>query len=140
MSAARKLRAVPDPRPAPTSGPMVAAGWDLRDMPDNHLECRAQGHDFPRMAELRRWTRVVSPRGELLELRHGLTCRSCLLMLTEVLDARTGERHREHPAYPDGYLRKGQGRLPRWAVRLEEIRRLSEQLGQELTTVVEDEP
>lgn len=133
MTAARHLAPVPEP------GPAEPDSWDLSSYPLRYLRCRGNRHVFPEPEDTpARWTRVVGPTGRLLQWRRSLVCGRCTLMLTETIDARTGHRERTLPHYPDGYLRKGLGRLPVSDVRLEELRRIDAELGRDFDTVVED--
>lgn len=114
-SRARKLVAVPSPRP-PASGeasPLDAAKF-AKSIPTEYVGCRAYGHQWDlARAEKRKSTVEV-----------WIWCRRCKCNRRETV-SRSGEVLTRKREYPEGYLVRGIGRInDRGVFRVESVSRL----------------
>ena len=98
----RALRAVSTP-------PQGDAG-DLANMPDTFLQCRELGHSWRPGHD----TITRSTRGKVVEFSRQLFCQTCGCEAWDKYETRDFTRVGTRKiSYPEGYLTKGHGRVPR---------------------------
>lgn len=121
MSAARKLRAVPNLRPHAEQAPDPGR---LLDYEEAFLVCRDVQHSWPPPNEWG-WHRVVNDTGRTVGYSRTMMCTRCHTIARDVIDAKTGRGARQY-RYPRGYsMPAGQGVTKR-DVRLEQLRRVAD--------------
>lgn len=100
----------------------------LLDYDETFLSCRDVMHAWPPRSEWT-WRRVVGDTGRTIGYARTMMCTRCHTIARDVIDAKTGKGQRSY-RYPTGYsMPKGQGVTKR-DVRLEQLRRVVEQLDE----------
>jgi hypothetical protein len=88
---------------------------------DVHIRCRELGHAWDWQPNKHD---VVKMGARVVGLYRVLTCLRCGSDRTETLSLETGERSHTKYSYADGYVAKGEGRVPVSSIRLELLRRV----------------
>jgi len=98
----------------------------LLDYAPDFLACRDVQHTWPPRTDWS-WRRVTSDSGRVTGYSRTMMCARCHTIARDVIDARTGQSRRSY-TYPAGYsMPAGQGVTKR-EVRLEQLRRVVEEL------------